>query len=160
MQGIVESCWAAARPEREQRFINFTVSPLPPCQGDAKLLRQVVFNLLSNAIKYTRTRTSATIAVDALHRDGLVEYHIRDNGVGFDMAAGAKLFGVFQRLHAQGDFEGTGIGLAICRRIVERHHGSIWAHAEVDHGATFCFTIPARPLSGAQEAVTALALKG
>jgi light-regulated signal transduction histidine kinase (bacteriophytochrome) len=108
-------------------------------------MRQVFINLLDNAIKYTRTRERAVIEV-GLGSDGSECYiFVRDNGVGFDMRYASKLFGVFQRLHRQDEFEGTGIGLATVSRIVERHSGRIWAEGELDRGAVFRFTVAGLP---------------
>jgi len=103
----------------------------------------VVLNVLSNAIKYSATRETSIICVDARRLPGdLVEYRVSDNGVGFDMDAAGKLFKVFQRLHSESEFAGTGIGLAICRRIVERHGGRIWAQSIRDTGTTMHFSLP------------------
>lgn len=113
------------------------LDPLPPCHGDSALLRQVWTNLLSNAAKYSRDANPRRIQVD-FHSGG---YRVRDNGVGFDMRYAHKLFGVFQRLHPVEEFEGTGVGLAIAQRIVQRHGGAIRAEAEPGRGATFTFSI-------------------
>ena len=114
---------------------------IPDCEGDPVLLRQVWANLIGNALKYSRKRTPAEVDIGW---DGERQaYFVRDNGVGFDMQYAAKLFGVFERLHADPEFEGSGIGLAIVQRILERHGGKIWAEAAPDRGATFWFTVPA-----------------
>jgi signal transduction histidine kinase len=152
------------RPEWQDRRVNITVADLPPCEADALLLKQVFVNLLSNALKYTRQREEAVIVVGAgdgadlncagsdpfarLHR---IVYFVRDNGAGFDMRYRDKLFGVFQRLHSADVFEGIGVGLALVERIVHRHGGRIWAHAEVDRGATFYFTLNAASQDGERD---------
>jgi light-regulated signal transduction histidine kinase (bacteriophytochrome) len=105
------------------------------------LVKQVLANLLSNAIKFTRPREHAVIEVGATLREGLPVIFVRDNGVGFSMKYATKLFGVFQRLHRQEDFEGTGVGLATVQRVVLKHGGCVWAEAELNKGATFYFTL-------------------
>ena len=106
------------------------------------MLKQVWINLLSNSIKYTRPRDLAKIEIGCDKKNGELEFHVQDNGVGFDMKYAEKLFGVFQRLHRAEEFEGTGVGLAHVSRIVARHGGRIWAQAKVDKGAIFYFTLP------------------
>ena len=119
------------------------VGPLPRARGDSGLLRQVWVNLLGNAFKFSEGKEGAVIEVSG-QRDGeLVTYSVKDNGVGFDMRYAENLFGVFQRLHSANEFEGTGVGLALVQRIVQRHGGRIWAEGRVDEGATFFFTLPA-----------------
>ena len=118
--------------------------PLPPVEGDPMLLQQVWVNLLSNAFKYSAKRGEAAQIVVSGEREGkIVRYRVHDNGVGFDMRYADKLFGVFQRLHSQDEFEGTGVGLAIVQRIVLRHGGRIWAEGTLGQGATFTFELPA-----------------
>jgi signal transduction histidine kinase len=119
------------------------IGDLPDCVGDPVLLRQVFINLLSNAFKFTRHREKARIEVGACRSGGELACHVRDNGAGFDMRYAGKLFGAFQRLHGAKEFEGTGIGLSIVQRILQRHGGRIWAEAEVGKGAAFFFTLPA-----------------
>jgi hypothetical protein len=128
--------------ERAGRKIQVNVGDLPGCQADPALLRQVMVNLLSNAFNFTRGRDSAVVEIGGRVQDGEKLYHVRDNGAGFDMQYARHLFGVFQRLHADDEFEGTGVGLSIVRRIVVRHGGRVWAEAAVNQGATFYFTIP------------------
>ena len=132
------------------RQIEWQIDPLPVLPADGSMLRQVWRNLLGNAVKYTRHRSVAAIAVT--HRVDPTEGHVfvvRDNGAGFDMKYAAKLFGVFQRLHTTTEFEGTGIGLASVRRIVQRHGGRTWAEGAVDAGASFYFTLPGDAVASA-----------
>jgi PAS domain S-box-containing protein len=124
------------------REIEVRVAALPGYQADRALLRQVWTNLIANALKYTRHRPVARVEIGAVETAHGPAYFVRDNGAGFDPQQSAHLFGVFQRLHRQDEFEGTGIGLANVRRIVERHGGRIWAEAEPDNGAAFFFTLP------------------
>jgi signal transduction histidine kinase len=124
------------------RNVEWRIGALPECNGDASLLQQVLTNLLSNAFKFTRRRNPAIIEVDCSAVDGESVIYVRDNGAGFDMRYVGKLFGVFQRLHSANDFEGTGVGLSIVQRIVQRHGGRIWSQSAPDQGATFFFTLP------------------
>lgn len=123
-----------------QRKIEWKVGPLPEVMGDVALLRQVFFNLLANSVKFTRPRAHAVIEIgmDEINKGTIF---VRDNGIGFDMKYADKLFTIFQRLHAQQEYEGRGAGLAIARRILARHGGRIWAQAAADQGATFYFTL-------------------
>ena len=107
------------------------------------MMHQVFVNLLSNAIKFSRNQTPARIKVGASIEGGEVVYYVQDNGAGFDMQYAGKLFGVFQRLHGVTEFEGTGIGLAIVKRIITRHGGRVWAEGKVNEGATLYFALPA-----------------
>ena len=125
------------------RKIDFKVQPLPAALGTQAMVRQVWTNLLSNALKFTRGRAVAQIEIGSSpDAEGNTVYYIKDNGVGFDMRHAGKLFGVFQRLHSDKEFEGTGAGLALVHRIVSRHGGRVWAEAEQGKGATFFFTLP------------------
>jgi len=123
------------------RTIEWSLADLPPAQADPTLIQQVFANLMGNAVKYTRGRNPARIAIGCLPQNVEQVYFIRDNGAGFDMKYADKLFSVFQRLHNEEEFEGTGIGLATVHRIITRHGGRIWAEAEPDKGATFYFTL-------------------
>jgi len=124
------------------RNLQLTVNDLPSANGDYSLLYQVMMNLLSNAIKYTRSRKTAIIEVGGRIEGNENIYYVRDNGIGFDKRYGDKIFGAFQRLHGVEEYEGTGIGLAIVHRIIQRHGGRVWAEGKVDAGATFYFALP------------------
>jgi PAS domain S-box-containing protein len=138
---IVNEVLDELKPQREGRQIEIQIGNLPACHGDPALLKQVWVNLISNAIKYTRGREPAIVEIGCARENDQDVFFVRDNGAGFDMQYANKLFGVFQRLHREDQFEGTGVGLAIVQRIVHRHGGRVWAKAEVNHGATFYFTI-------------------
>ncbi len=124
------------------RVLQFNIKTLPAAIGDIKLIRQVFVNLLSNAIKFTRSREIAVIEVGGWNEKNENIYYVKDNGVGFDMQYSDQLFGVFQRLHSEKEFEGTGVGLAIIQRIIHRHGGRVWAEGKIDEGAIFYFTLP------------------
>ncbi|HYX14596.1 MAG TPA: AAA family ATPase [Nostoc sp.] len=138
---IIQQVLSDLASDLEGRQIEFAIADLPICQADPSLLKQVWINLLSNAIKYTRYKSPAYIQVGYEVMDGEEVYFIKDNGAGFNMQYADNLFGVFQRLHREQDFTGTGIGLAIVQRIIQRHGGRIWAEAVVNQGATFYFTL-------------------
>lgn len=127
--------------EQENRKVVVKIGELPSCEADPVLLKQVFVNLLQNALKFTRPRAEALIEVGSLDTEQGPAYYVKDNGVGFNMQYAENIFGVFQRLHRSEEYEGTGVGLAIVQRIVQRHGGTIWAEAEVDKGATFFFTL-------------------
>ncbi|KAF0207914.1 MAG: transporter substrate-binding domain-containing protein [Actinomycetota bacterium] len=144
MNVAVRDVIASLRDDLDGREVEWDVSSLPDVVGDSAMLRQVWGNLLENAVKYTRGKEPARIGVGISEEADDVVFFVRDNGVGFDMQYASKLFGVFQRLHTSAEFEGTGVGLANVRRIVDRHGGRTWAEAEPDRGATFFFSIPKR----------------
>ena len=123
------------------------IAPLPVVDGDSTMLRQVLENLVGNALKYSGKREAPLVEIGCLNRDNELVIYVRDNGVGFDMQFAGKLFGMFQRMHTDAEFPGTGVGLAIVKRLVERHGGHVWAEAEAGRGATFLFTLspPAAP---------------
>jgi len=137
--------------QTKQRKIVWTIHPLPPVRADRSLLRMVLVNLMSNAVKFTGTRAEASIDIGCVpNGNGETVIFIRDNGVGFNPKHAEKLFGVFQRLQNAAEFEGTGIGLANVRRIIDRHGGRVWAEGMVDGGATFYFSIPTALSIGAR----------
>jgi len=138
VQGVIEELVPASDPGR----IACHVAPLPPVLGDGALLRQVWVNLLANAVKFTGRRPAAVIDVSGRVEGHEAIYTVADNGAGFDMAYQEKLFGVFQRLHTDHEFLGTGVGLAIVQRVIHRHGGRVWAEGQVDHGARFSFALP------------------
>jgi two-component system sensor histidine kinase/response regulator len=128
--------------ERAGRDIEFAIADFPTWQVDAGLIQQVFVNLISNAIKFTREREKARIEIGFRLDGTTLVCFVKDNGVGFDMKYMNKLFGVFQRLHSADQFEGTGVGLSIVRRIIERHGGKVWVDGEQHQGATFYFSLP------------------
>ena len=138
---VIEQVLCEVRQHDESaRSVSVSVGETPDIWGDPALLKQVFANLIGNAFKYTRVRQEAEIEIGSSQINGEQVFFVRDNGAGFDMQYADKLFGVFQRLHRAEDFEGTGVGLAIVQRIVQRHGGRVWAEAAVDRGATFYFT--------------------
>ncbi len=138
---LARDALAELSADRQGRHVEITMADLPPCDADPLLLKVVFVNLLSNALKFTRQREKPHIEIGSLRDKDEIIYYVRDNGVGFDMKYAYKLFGVFQRLHSEKEYEGTGVGLATVRRIVSRHGGRIWAEAEVGIGATFYWTL-------------------
>lgn len=142
MTELAHEAWQELAPLLANREVHLDVKPLPQVQGDAAMLRQVFANLLGNAVKFTNTRAVANIEVSGSVQDGECIFYVKDNGVGFDPQYVHKLFGVFQRLHGIDEFDGTGIGLAIIKRIVTRHGGRVWAEGKVNEGATAYFALP------------------
>jgi PAS domain S-box-containing protein len=138
---IARDAYGELRQERAGREVEFIVGPMPHCRADPMMLRLVYANLLSNALKFTRVRATARIEIGSLPPDNNPVYFVKDNGVGFDMEYAPKIFGVFQRLHTDEQFEGTGVGLAIVQRIIQKHGGKIWVSAVPDKGTTFFFTL-------------------
>jgi PAS domain S-box-containing protein len=141
MADLVSEALESLRSETNGRRVEIVTGDIPGCHGDPILLRQVWSNLIANALKFTRKREGARIEIGSSRKDGKSVYHVKDNGVGFDMKYADKLFRVFQRLHRSEDFEGTGIGLATVQRIIHRHGGRIWVEAEAGRGAAFYFTV-------------------
>lgn len=144
MGDLAESVLRSVRAANPALSIEATMGELPRAIGNSDLLRQVWINLIDNAVKYSRTRSIVTIEVAGKREGGELQYTVTDHGAGFDPSYAAKLFGVFQRLHAEHEFEGTGVGLALVKRIVSRHGGRVWATGRVGEGATFGFALPER----------------
>jgi len=142
MDKLVSAVLADLTPALAGCTTKVEVKALPDSLGDAPMIQVLWTNLLDNAIKFTWSNPAGVIEIGAVTSEKEIVYYIRDNGVGFDMQYAGKLFGVFQRLHCQHEFPGTGIGLAIVQRIVARHGGRVWAEGQVDQGATFYFTLP------------------
>ncbi|MPT00500.1 MULTISPECIES: ATP-binding protein [unclassified Pseudomonas] len=145
LNALITAIRSDLAPDYKDREIVWDIADLPKVHADPAFINMALQNLIANAIKYTRGRAPARIQISAVQHPTEIEICIRDNGVGFDMAYANKLFGVFQRLHRMEDFEGTGIGLASVRRIIERHDGRVWAEGQIDHGAAFHFTLPRDP---------------
>ena len=142
MHAMAQSTFDQCAAQAPGRDIRLKLHPLPPAHGDAALLSHIWTNLISNAVKYTRTRPVAEIEITGRKESDELIYCVQDNGVGFDMRYVHKLFAVFQRLHSEEEFEGTGVGLALVQRIVLRHSGIVWAEATLNKGAAFYFTLP------------------
>jgi hypothetical protein len=146
LEALLDEVINAVQPEIGSRQVVWKRHPLPTVQADGPMLRQVFHNLIYNAVKYSRNRNPAEIEIGTMPETAEeIVVFVRDNGVGFDMAHAQNLFGVFQRLHSQEEFEGTGVGLANVRRIVSRHGGRTWAESKPDEGATFYFSLPKNP---------------
>ncbi len=141
MEALAEAAFRQLTTPESRARIDFRLGALPPAVGDPTLVGQVWVNLLSNAIKFSSKRERAIVEVGCQESAGESIYYVRDNGAGFDMQYAQKLFGVFQRLHGEREFEGTGVGLAIVQRVIRRHGGRVWGESEVDSGATFYFTL-------------------
>ena len=142
MEGLAHEVVAELQPAGDR--LQVQIDRIPPAKGDRAMMRQVFVNLLSNAIKFSSIREKAIVKVGGFIEESEAVYFVRDNGAGFDMQYADKLFGVFQRLHGVSEFEGTGIGLAIVKRIVTRHGGRVWAEGKVNEGAIMYFSIPTR----------------
>lgn len=144
MESLARSVFEDLKPTGGERTVEVAISQLPPAVGDEAMIRQVFVNLLSNAFKFTRNTARAVVQIEGRIDGGECVYSVRDNGVGFDMEYKNKLFGIFQRLHGQDEFEGTGIGLAIVQRIIHRHGGRVWGEGKVNGGACFSFALPVK----------------
>jgi PAS domain S-box-containing protein len=155
LNAAVQDILTLLEPEIRDRQVQWKIADLPAMECDPTLVRQVFQNLIGNALKYSRPRNPAVIEIGLMEKDGRPAIFVRDNGVGFSMKYADKLFGVFQRLHRSEDFEGTGVGLATVKRIVEKHGGRVWADAEPDCGATFYFTLGSKGRSASGKTAAA-----
>ncbi len=144
MEEMIREVWQNLLTINPGRNMTLCIEGIQAGMGDRSLIREVFSNLLGNAVKFTQKRDVARIEAGSHIEDNEMVYYVRDNGVGFDMKYYDKLFGVFQRLHSADEYEGTGVGLAIVQRIIQRHGGRIWAESKIDEGACFHFTLPAR----------------
>jgi PAS domain S-box-containing protein len=142
MTALAQSVVEEHRKQEPERSVDVAIGELPPTRGDNKMIRQLFENLISNALKFTRYQPEARIEIGSHVEGRETVYYVKDNGAGFDMQYVTKLFRVFERLHGMEQFDGTGVGLAIVKRIVEKHGGRVWAEGEVDKGAAFYFTLP------------------
>ncbi len=142
MTELAKRVAASVESQSPNRRLALEIADLPDCHGDSSLLEQVFTNLLSNAYKFTSARDGARVEIGAYAEANEQIYFVRDNGVGFDMKHASKLFGVFQRMHSQAQFPGTGIGLSIVHRIIRRHGGRTWAQSKVQEGTCVYFSLP------------------
>lgn len=142
MTALVNGVISDIAIEKDENNPIFELDELAPSNGDPSLIKQVWVNLISNAIKYSKHKPETRIKITSTSKNNKIIYSIQDWGAGFDMEYYDKLFGVFQRLHSQEEFSGTGIGLAIVQKIVNRHHGTVWAESKLDEGAKFYFSLP------------------
>ncbi|HKB90992.1 MAG TPA: ATP-binding protein, partial [Opitutaceae bacterium] len=141
MEALVHEAVVATRPPHDSRTIEFKIGALPSAKGDPAMLSQVFVNLISNAVKFTSKSAKAEIEIGCSEDEGENIYFVKDNGVGFSMEYYKQLFGVFQRLHSRDEFDGTGIGLAVVNKVIQRHGGQVWAEGKVNQGAIFYFTL-------------------
>jgi signal transduction histidine kinase len=142
MQSLAENVVDELLQHEPENKYRIGIDLLPGIEADQVMIRQVLINLVSNAIKYTSKKAQPEIVIGSKEEEKRIIYHIKDNGAGFDMAYSAKLYGVFQRLHSQEEFEGTGVGLALVKRIIDKHKGDVWAEGIENIGATFYFSLP------------------
>lgn len=154
-RNLIRETYEEVMKSHPERIIQFSLGTIEPIEGDYALLKQVWMNLILNSVKYTRPVPKPVIKVSSSKNEHEVTYTIVDNGVGFDMHYAHKLFGVFQRLHSEKEFEGTGVGLAIVQQIVRRHGGRVWAEGKVGEGAAFSFALPSSSSSQEPEARSA-----
>lgn len=139
---LVKSNIEELKNDYADRSITIHIGSLPDIFGDRIMFQKAFYNILSNAFKFTRDKDIAVIEIGCRESDNENTFYIKDNGVGFDMKYSGKLFGMFQRLHTEEEFEGMGAGIAIAQRIIQRHGGKAWIQGEIDKGATFNFSLP------------------
>ncbi|MBK5964474.1 sensor histidine kinase [Thiocystis minor] len=151
MNALVDEVWNDLTEQQGERSIQFQCEDLPGIFCDPRAIRQVWRNLLGNALKFTQGRDPAVIEVSAERREGMIRYRVKDNGAGFDPAYADKLFGLFLRLHGMDEFEGTGVGLAIVKRFIQKHNGQVEGTGAVGMGATFCFSLPVQPFDESED---------
>jgi light-regulated signal transduction histidine kinase (bacteriophytochrome) len=142
MGKVVNEIFDQLKAVHQGRVMHLSIASSPVVSADKTMMRQVILNLLSNAIKYSKTKMDTAIEFGGWIEAGNVIFYLKDNGIGFPMDQVGRLFEVFERLHPHDEFEGTGIGLATVKRIVQRHGGEVWAQSKVNEGATFYFSIP------------------
>lgn len=142
MTSLITSLAEELKEQSSKKEIEIEIKPLLNVHGDASMIKQVLINLISNAIKYSSKKEKSLIEIGSYKEKNASVFYIKDNGVGFDMKYKDKLFGVFQRLHSNAEFDGTGVGLALVNRIISKHDGKIWADAKINEGATFYFLLP------------------
>jgi light-regulated signal transduction histidine kinase (bacteriophytochrome) len=145
VEAVIERTLKVLKRAIEETEAEVTHDPLPTVMADEAQLAQVFQNLIANAIKFRREGVPPRVHISAEQRGDEWMFSVADNGIGIDPDQAERIFQIFQRLHTREEYEGTGIGLALCKRIVERHGGRIWVASEVGHGSTFTFTLPARP---------------
>jgi light-regulated signal transduction histidine kinase (bacteriophytochrome) len=142
MEALAQLVFRENASSEDKKRIRFEVQPLPRVKADATMIHQVWVNLISNAIKFSSKVEEASIEIGSSRQNGEIVYFVKDNGAGFDMKYYDKLFGVFQRLHSASDYPGTGVGLALVQRIIQKHGGRVWAESKENHGTIFYFSIP------------------
>lgn len=142
MKLLAETCVQEIQENNGKTKYSVHIESIPACHGDQSMIKQVWMNLISNAVKYSSRETSPSIEIGYREKENEHVYFVKDNGVGFDMQYAHKLFGVFQRLHSPEAFEGTGVGLALAKRIINKHSGEIWAESAPGKGATFYISLP------------------
>jgi len=142
MQALAENIVKELLQSEPENKYHFNIGPLPPIKADQVMIKQVLINLVGNAIKYSSKKDAPEIEIGSIDEKTKTIYYVKDNGAGFDMAYANKLFGVFQRLHSLEEFEGSGVGLALVKRIIDKHKGEVWAEGFESKGATFYFSLP------------------